>query len=195
MSAPDSILQLVEHFETHRLAYLSPDYNETQVRREFIDPFFEALGWDVFNKQGYAEAYKDVIHEDAIKVGGATKAPDYCLPHRRDAQVLRRSQEARRQPRRGRSARPTSSAAMPGAPSCRSPSSPTSKSSPSTTAASSPTSGDKASTGRVLMLYLPRVSRPLGRDRRHLLAARRCSKARLTSTPKAPRQARHRRGG
>jgi hypothetical protein len=42
-----------------------------------VDPFFEALGWDVNNRQGYAEAYKDVIHEDAIRVGGATKAPDY----------------------------------------------------------------------------------------------------------------------
>jgi len=31
------------------------------------------------NKQGYAEAYKDVITEDAIKVGGVTKAPDYCF--------------------------------------------------------------------------------------------------------------------
>ncbi len=31
------------------------------------------------NKAGYAEAYRDVIHEDAIKIGGATKAPDYCF--------------------------------------------------------------------------------------------------------------------
>ncbi len=31
------------------------------------------------NKQGYAEAYKDVVHEDAVKVGGMTKAPDYCF--------------------------------------------------------------------------------------------------------------------
>ena len=31
------------------------------------------------NKLGYAEAYKDVIHEDALKIGGATKAPDYCF--------------------------------------------------------------------------------------------------------------------
>jgi hypothetical protein len=29
MSAPDSILQLVENFETHRRAYLSQDFNET----------------------------------------------------------------------------------------------------------------------------------------------------------------------
>jgi hypothetical protein len=25
-----------------------------------------ALGWDLDNRAGYAEAYKDVIHEDAI---------------------------------------------------------------------------------------------------------------------------------
>jgi len=73
------ITALVERFERNREAYLSGDYNETQLRREFIDPFFAALGWDVENKQGYAEAYKDVIHEDAIKIGGYTKAPDYCF--------------------------------------------------------------------------------------------------------------------
>ena len=39
----------------------------------------EELGWDMRNRQGYSEAYKDVIHEDSIKVGGVTKAPDYCF--------------------------------------------------------------------------------------------------------------------
>lgn len=76
---PLSIAALVERFQRNRDAYRSPAYNETQGRREFIDPFFKALGWDVDNEQGLAEAYKDVIHEDAIKVGGATKAPDYCF--------------------------------------------------------------------------------------------------------------------
>jgi predicted type IV restriction endonuclease len=66
------ISELIERFDRNRETYLSGDYNETQLRREFIDPFFAALGWDVENKQGYAEAYKDVIHEDAIKIGGAT---------------------------------------------------------------------------------------------------------------------------
>ena len=72
---PPAVLQLVERFDEHRETYHGQAYNETQVRREFIDPFFEALGWDVDNKAGHAEAYKDVIHEDAIKIGGATKAP------------------------------------------------------------------------------------------------------------------------
>jgi hypothetical protein len=77
MPAPQSILDLIARFDLYRDAYRSGQYNETQLRREFVDPFFEALGWDVNNRQGYAEAYKDVIHEDAIRVSGATKAPDY----------------------------------------------------------------------------------------------------------------------
>ena len=79
MTAPIEIIDLVDRFDRNREAYHSGRYNETQLRREFIDPFFKALGWDVDNTAGHAEAYKDVIHEDAIKVGGATKAPDYCF--------------------------------------------------------------------------------------------------------------------
>lgn len=79
MSTPQIIHDLVERFERNYEAYKSGSYNETQVRREFIDPFFEALGWDVNNRDGNAEAYKDVIHEDAVKVGGVTKAPDYSF--------------------------------------------------------------------------------------------------------------------
>jgi hypothetical protein len=79
MPAPEIIRQLVERYRDNYSAYHSPAYNETQARREFIDPLFKALEWDMDNEQGYAEAYKDVIHEDAIKVGGATKAPDYAF--------------------------------------------------------------------------------------------------------------------
>ena len=79
MSVPREISELVERFDHNHEAYHSIHYHETQLRREFLDPFFEALGWDVTNKGGYAVAYKDVIHEDAIKVGGYTKAPDYCF--------------------------------------------------------------------------------------------------------------------
>jgi hypothetical protein len=79
LPAPPEVLALVDRFALHRDDYRSGNYNETQLRREFIDPLFEALGWDVLNRQGHAESYKDVIHEDAIKIGGATKAPDYCF--------------------------------------------------------------------------------------------------------------------
>jgi type I restriction-modification system DNA methylase subunit len=79
MPAPENIRKLVERFEEHREAYRLSKYNEAQLRREFLDPFLEALGWDIFNKQGYAEAYKEVIHEDSLEVEGAMKAPDYAF--------------------------------------------------------------------------------------------------------------------
>ena len=79
MVAPREIVDLVERFDRNADAYRSGHYNETQVRREFIDPFFKCLGWDIDNTSGFAEAYKDVIHEDAIRVSGVNKAPDYCF--------------------------------------------------------------------------------------------------------------------
>ncbi|MBN2554495.1 MAG: Eco57I restriction-modification methylase domain-containing protein [Anaerolineales bacterium] len=79
MPAPQSIIDLVNRFQRNLVQYKRDDYKETRIRVEFIDPFFEALGWDVRNTKGYAEQYKDVVHEDAIKVRGSTRAPDYCF--------------------------------------------------------------------------------------------------------------------
>ncbi|MCX6842818.1 MAG: type I restriction enzyme HsdR N-terminal domain-containing protein [candidate division WOR-3 bacterium] len=53
--APDAVKRLVDHFDQNRDAYLSGSYNEAQLRREFIDPLFETLGWDIDNKQGLSE--------------------------------------------------------------------------------------------------------------------------------------------
>src|SRR4030066_1613171 len=77
--ARNKITELIERFDRNFEVYRSGNYNETQVRREFIDPFFDALGWDVANKAGYAEQYKDVVHEDSVKVGVSLKAPDYSF--------------------------------------------------------------------------------------------------------------------
>ena len=71
--------ELVERFRYNLDVYKKSSYNEAQVRIEFINPFFEALGWDVSNKQGFAEQYKEVIYEDVIKVGRSTRAPDYSF--------------------------------------------------------------------------------------------------------------------
>lgn len=73
------IQELVARFDEQIDSYKQADYNETLTRRDFIDPFFKALGWDVDNSQGFAEAYREVIHEDKVKVGKATKAPDYSF--------------------------------------------------------------------------------------------------------------------
>jgi hypothetical protein len=79
MTAPDIIKQLVERFDLHREAYQAGKYNEAQLRREFLDPFFDALGWDVFNRLGYSEENKHVIHEDSLDIEGMKKAPDYAF--------------------------------------------------------------------------------------------------------------------
>lgn len=78
-SAFKKISDLVERFEEQFTSYKKADYNETLTRRDFIDPFFKALGWDIDNEEGYAQSYREVIHEDKVKVGRATKAPDYSF--------------------------------------------------------------------------------------------------------------------
>jgi hypothetical protein len=53
-SPPKPVVDLVERFERDRKVFLSPDYKEEQLRAEFLNPFFESLGWDVANKAGSA---------------------------------------------------------------------------------------------------------------------------------------------
>jgi hypothetical protein len=82
-SAPDSVKRLVDRFDQDRKVFQSVDYKEEQLRAEFLNPFFTALGWDVSNKAGLTEVFNPVIHEESIKVcpklggriAGSTKAP------------------------------------------------------------------------------------------------------------------------
>ncbi len=73
------IERLVQRFEDHKLDYKQAGYNETQTRRDFIDPFFKALGWDIDNAESASEAYRDVIHEDKVRVENKLKSPDYSF--------------------------------------------------------------------------------------------------------------------
>ncbi|WP_196802154.1 Eco57I restriction-modification methylase domain-containing protein [Sphingomonas phyllosphaerae] len=74
-----ALRELIGRFRDNLASYKKPGYNETQTRREFIDPLFELLGWDVANAHGYAEAYKHVVHEDRLRIGRSSKAPDYSF--------------------------------------------------------------------------------------------------------------------
>jgi hypothetical protein len=60
-SAPDSVKRLVDRFDQDRKVFLSSDYKEEQLRLEFLNPFFETLGWDVANKAGLAEVILDPV--------------------------------------------------------------------------------------------------------------------------------------
>ncbi|WP_420482141.1 Eco57I restriction-modification methylase domain-containing protein [Brachyspira intermedia] len=69
----------MHNFKSNYSQYTNKNYNETETRRDFLDPFFEAFGWDVSNRAGKSQTYRDVIHEDKVKVGKETKAPDYAF--------------------------------------------------------------------------------------------------------------------
>ena len=79
MTVPPRVVELVELFDRDLTLYKRAGYKEAHVRIDFIDPFFEALGWDVRNVRGQREHSKDVIHEDAITVAGKIRAPDYSF--------------------------------------------------------------------------------------------------------------------
>lgn len=72
-----SVQQLVRKFRTNAADVTSPAYREHQLRVEYLNPLFEMLGWDVTNREGKPVALKDVVHEDAVRVAGRAKAPDY----------------------------------------------------------------------------------------------------------------------
>ena len=74
LPAPEIIYQLVQQFAENRAEYRSPRYNEAQLRHEFLDKFFEALGWDVYNKHGYSLDSRDVIVEDSVEVAATDDA-------------------------------------------------------------------------------------------------------------------------
>ncbi len=75
----DNLARLVEKFAENIAEYKVKNYNESQARVDFINPFFELLGWDINNKKGLPESYRDVIYEDKLRIGGTVKAPDYCF--------------------------------------------------------------------------------------------------------------------
>ncbi len=79
MPAPELIKELIETFDNNIDYYKSGKYKEAELRIEFLNPFFKELGWDMDNAAGAAPQYRDVIHEDSIKIGSSTKAPDYAF--------------------------------------------------------------------------------------------------------------------
>ena len=71
-------LQLQNLFDKFRKDfkdYISKDYLEANVRHEFIDPFFEYIGWDISNLSGNRPNLREVIVEDKI----GSKRVDYTF--------------------------------------------------------------------------------------------------------------------
>ncbi len=75
MSAPELVKALIHEFTQNIQELKSPLYDEAKVRRDYVDPFWEALGWDVHNQQRRSE----VVFEDRVTIDGRVKHPDYAF--------------------------------------------------------------------------------------------------------------------
>ena len=78
-ACPDAVKRLIDRFDQQSDHIRSPDYGETLVRVDFIDPLMKELGWDINNVAGLPQNTREVVHEARVKVGGQTKAPDYSF--------------------------------------------------------------------------------------------------------------------
>lgn len=76
-----AIHDLVSKYRIDRASYLKINYNETQLRNDFIDPLLKFLGWDVDNSKGNTYFLRDVIQEESIEIKDEStkKNPDYTL--------------------------------------------------------------------------------------------------------------------
>lgn len=72
---------LVDKFRNNIDFYRSEKYNEAQLRADFLDPFFELLGWDITNKSAKSNYEREVLLEEPLKddAESGTKKPDYTF--------------------------------------------------------------------------------------------------------------------
>lgn len=75
----DKVGNLVEYYRKSAGQYRAQSYKEAHARKDFIDPFFAALGWDVHNEQQLPPQNQEVVIEDSVDIEGHKKAPDYAF--------------------------------------------------------------------------------------------------------------------
>jgi type I restriction-modification system DNA methylase subunit len=75
----ETIKQLVADFKAQEAAYLSPSYQEQQVREDFINKFFAALGWDVTHERQKNPYEQEVKIENKVSTQGSQRRADYAF--------------------------------------------------------------------------------------------------------------------
>jgi len=75
----EEVAKLCKYFADNCQDFFAPGVKEAHVRQSLIDPFFEALGWDMRNAAMTALQYREVIPEDSLEIEGQQKAPDYTF--------------------------------------------------------------------------------------------------------------------
>ncbi|MCX6122638.1 MAG: N-6 DNA methylase [Ignavibacteriales bacterium] len=82
IAARQQIEKLVQFFESNIYQFKSSTFNETQARGQLIDPFFEALGWDVHNRLMLPLFRQEVMPESRVKtnVGKEVREQEPLFP-------------------------------------------------------------------------------------------------------------------
>ena len=70
------ICELIKDFKENENHFLCADYNESQTRKDFIDKFFIALGWDV-NHTTQRNPYKQEVKVERTQVN--QRRPEYTF--------------------------------------------------------------------------------------------------------------------
>lgn len=84
-TAEKQLAELVESYseEVDQVRSSDSDYNETQLRSDYLDEFLRLLGWDVENEHGAPQHLREVKQEESIEVDHeghvSQKQPDYTL--------------------------------------------------------------------------------------------------------------------
>jgi hypothetical protein len=60
--------RLVESFGKRVTELKQPGYAEAQLRDDFLNPFFRALGWDMENRAGLIQKEREVEIESAARM-------------------------------------------------------------------------------------------------------------------------------
>lgn len=74
-----SVKELVTTFKDNESYYLSPQYQEVEARRDFIDRLFMALGWDVKHDEQKNPYAQEVKVETIVQIAHAQKRADYSF--------------------------------------------------------------------------------------------------------------------
>jgi type I restriction-modification system DNA methylase subunit len=73
------VQKLVEDFKAQEKLFLSPSYQESQARQDFIDKFFTALGWDVTHDQQRNPYQQEVKIENKVSMATSQRRADYAF--------------------------------------------------------------------------------------------------------------------
>ena len=74
-----AVTKLAEEFDANKGHFLSPSYQESEVRTDFINKFFIALGWDVNHDWQKNPFQQEVKVERGVSVGGTQRRADYAF--------------------------------------------------------------------------------------------------------------------